>query len=154
MSGQRTADPVAVITLVCLAVFITSFAATWGPTIWVMLPEVLPLKVRGAAMGVAVFLHWGANFAVSQSFPVLLAAFGAGLVFIGPGPEVIEAMGDKIAAKEAAIAAGVPVVPGRHDEAMDDETVMAAVEQIGRPALLAGRSSVSRAMLRFLTGVE
>ncbi|MGH3087235.1 MAG: sugar porter family MFS transporter [Rubrobacteraceae bacterium] len=80
---QSPSDPVAIITLICLAVFIASFAATWGPTVWVMLPEVLPLKVRGAAMGVAVFLHWGANFLVSQTFPVLLASLGAGIVFLG-----------------------------------------------------------------------
>src|SRR5215204_4026993 len=67
-------DAVAVITLLCLAGFIISFAATWGPTVWVMLPEVLPLRIRGTAMGVAIFLHWLANFAVSQTFPVFLAA--------------------------------------------------------------------------------
>ena len=50
------------ITLVCLTPSSSSFAATWGPVVWVMLPEVLPLSVRGAAMGVAIFLHWGANF--------------------------------------------------------------------------------------------
>jgi hypothetical protein len=49
----------------------------------VMLPEVLPLSVRGTAMGVAVCLHWGANFLVSQTFPVLLDAWGPGPVFLG-----------------------------------------------------------------------
>jgi sugar porter (SP) family MFS transporter len=76
-------DPAAVITLVCLAGFIVSFAATWGPVVWVMLPEVLPLSVRGTAMGVAVCLHWGANFLVSQTFPVMLDSWGAGPVFLG-----------------------------------------------------------------------
>jgi sugar porter (SP) family MFS transporter len=76
-------DPAAVVTLVCLAAFIVSFAATWGPVVWVMLPEVLPLSVRGTAMGVAVFLHWGANFLVSQTFPVFLDKWGPGPVFLG-----------------------------------------------------------------------
>jgi MFS transporter, SP family, sugar:H+ symporter len=75
-------DPAAIITLACLAGFIISFAATWGPTVWVMLPEVLPLRIRGTAMGVAIFLHWLANFAVSQTFPVFLAAWGAGITFL------------------------------------------------------------------------
>ena len=44
-------DAVAIITLLCLAGFIISFAATWGPTVWVILPEVLPLRIRGTAMG-------------------------------------------------------------------------------------------------------
>jgi Sugar (and other) transporter len=48
-----------------------------------MLPEVLPLSVLGTAMGVAVCLHWGANFLVSQTFPVMLDAWGAGPVFLG-----------------------------------------------------------------------
>jgi MFS transporter, SP family, sugar:H+ symporter len=76
-------DAVAIITLLCLAGFIISFAATWGPTVWVMLPEVLPLRIRGTAMGVAIFLHWIANFIVSQTFPSLLASLGPGPVFLG-----------------------------------------------------------------------
>ena len=75
-------DPAAIITLVCLTTFIASFAATWGPVVWVMIPEVLPLSVRGTAMGVAVFANWAANFAVSQTFPALLKGFGPGPVFI------------------------------------------------------------------------
>jgi MFS transporter, SP family, sugar:H+ symporter len=76
-------DPAAIVTLICLAGFIVSFAATWGPVVWVMLPEVLPLSVRGTAMGVAVCLHWGANFLVSQTFPILLDGLGPGPVFLG-----------------------------------------------------------------------
>jgi sugar porter (SP) family MFS transporter len=76
-------DPAAIITLVCLGTFIASFAATWGPVVWVMIPEVLPLSVRGTAMGVAVFANWAANFLVSQTFPVLLNKFGPGPVFLG-----------------------------------------------------------------------
>ncbi len=80
---HHPSDPAAVITLVCLATFIASFAATWGPVVWVMLPEVLPLSVRGTAMGVAVFGNWGANFLVSQTFPPLLSGVGPGPVFLG-----------------------------------------------------------------------
>lgn len=69
-----------VIAVTCLAVFKIAFSISWGPLVWVMLPEVLPLHVRGTAMGGAVFLNWGANFLVSLLFPVLLAA-GAGSVF-------------------------------------------------------------------------
>jgi sugar porter (SP) family MFS transporter len=76
-------DPAAILTLVCLATFIASFAATWGPVVWVMIPEVLPLSVRGTAMGIAVFGNWAANFAVSQTFPPLLSSLGPGPVFLG-----------------------------------------------------------------------
>ncbi|MGN6169496.1 MAG: sugar porter family MFS transporter [Solirubrobacteraceae bacterium] len=76
-------DPAAILTLVCLGTFIASFAATWGPVVWVMIPEVLPLSVRGTAMGIAVFGNWAANFAVSQTFPPLLNSLGPGPVFLG-----------------------------------------------------------------------
>jgi sugar porter (SP) family MFS transporter len=77
------ADPAAILTLVCLAAYIVAFAVSWGPVMWVMLPEVLPLSVRGAAMGVAVSLQWGANFVVSVTFPSLLSSLGPGPVFLG-----------------------------------------------------------------------
>jgi sugar porter (SP) family MFS transporter len=75
-------DPAAIITLITLATFIASFAATWGPVVWVMLPEVLPLNVRGTAMGVAVCLQWLANFAVAQTFPLFLSSFGTAASFL------------------------------------------------------------------------
>lgn len=75
--------PVGIITLLCLALFIASFACTWGPVMWVLLAEIFPLNVRGAAMGIATLLLWGANFIVSLSFPVLLDALGIGYLFMG-----------------------------------------------------------------------
>ena len=47
-----------------------------------MLPEVLPLRIRGTAMGAAVFTNWVANFAVAQTFPLLLSAWGPGITFL------------------------------------------------------------------------
>jgi hypothetical protein len=41
------------------------------------------LKIRETAMGVATFLHWIANFVVSQTFPSLLAALGPDIPFLG-----------------------------------------------------------------------
>jgi sugar porter (SP) family MFS transporter len=79
---HHPSDPAAIITLISLATFIASFAATWGPVVWVMLPEVLPLNVRGTAMGVAVCLQWLANFAVAQTFPLFLSSFGTAASFL------------------------------------------------------------------------
>ncbi len=75
--------PVGLITLACLAAFIFSFGATWGPVVWVLLSEIFPLKIRGAAMGTATVLLWGANFVVSLTFPILLDALGVGYLFLG-----------------------------------------------------------------------
>lgn len=73
---------IGILTLVCLAVYIAFFAATWGPTMWTMLPELYPAKIRGSGQGVATMFNWGANFIVSLTFPVLLGAIGSGPVFL------------------------------------------------------------------------
>jgi acetyl-CoA carboxylase biotin carboxylase subunit len=68
------------------------------------------------------------------------AAFAAAcedndLVFVGPGPAVLEQMGDKISAKRAMDAAGVPTVPGT-DEAQSLSELRDAATEIGYPVLL------------------
>ena len=63
------------------------------------------------------------------------ACADAGLVFVGPPVAAIEAMGDKIRARHAAVAAGVRVVPGRDDPGMSDSDLAAAAREIGFPVL-------------------
>jgi sugar porter (SP) family MFS transporter len=58
-------------TLVFVLGFIACFAATAGPVVWVVLSEIFPNRIRGRAMGVATVCLWGANFVVSQTFPIL-----------------------------------------------------------------------------------
>ncbi len=57
----------------------------------------------------------------------------AGLVWIGPPPAAIEAMGSKIAARERMRAAGVPVVPGTTTPATSVADVLAAADELGYP---------------------
>ena len=57
----------------------------------------------------------------------------AGLTWIGPPPEAIEAMGSKIAARERMRAAGVPIIPGTTTPAESVEDVLAAAEEVGYP---------------------
>jgi acetyl-CoA/propionyl-CoA carboxylase biotin carboxyl carrier protein len=59
-----------------------------------------------------------------------------GIVFIGPPPEAIELMGDKINAKRAVAAAGVAVVPGRDEAGLSDEELAAAALDVGLPVLI------------------
>jgi acetyl-CoA/propionyl-CoA carboxylase, biotin carboxylase, biotin carboxyl carrier protein len=57
----------------------------------------------------------------------------AGLVWIGPPPEAIEAMGSKIAAREEMTRAGVPIIPGTTEPAVDVDHVRASAGEIGYP---------------------
>jgi acetyl-CoA carboxylase biotin carboxylase subunit len=59
-----------------------------------------------------------------------------GIVFIGPSPEAIEAMGSKIAARRAAKAAGVPIVPGTEDALADAGEIAAVAAAIGFPVAI------------------
>ncbi|MBK8249378.1 MAG: acetyl-CoA carboxylase biotin carboxylase subunit [Gemmatimonadetes bacterium] len=60
----------------------------------------------------------------------------AGLVFVGPPPEAIAALGSKTAARQLAIAAGVPVVPGTTEGLKDAAEAEAIAERYGYPVLL------------------
>ncbi|WP_308190189.1 biotin carboxylase N-terminal domain-containing protein [Amycolatopsis sp. GM8] len=88
--------------------------------------------IVGAALETgAQAVHPGYGF-LAENAGFARACADAGLVFIGPPAEAIEAMGDKIHAKATVSAAGVPVVPGLSD--VDD--FAAAAGEVGYPLLL------------------
>lgn len=58
--------------------YIIAFGMSWGPVMWVMLGEMFPNQIRGAALAVAGFSQWGANFLVTITFPVFLKVIGLG----------------------------------------------------------------------------
>ncbi len=62
------------------------------------------------------------------------------MTFIGPEPEHIRRMGDKIAAREAAKEAGLPVVPGSEGALQDEGEALAMADEIGYPVLLKAAS--------------
>jgi geranyl-CoA carboxylase alpha subunit len=80
-------------------------------------------------------VHPGYGF-LSERADFARACAAAGLVFIGPPPEAIEAMGDKAAAKRRMLAAGVPCAPGYLGEAQSDERLMSEAERLGVPLLV------------------
>lgn len=59
-----------------------------------------------------------------------------GIIFIGPQPEAISEMGDKIRAREKMIKAGVPVVPGLNEILRNEKEAVEKVKQIGLPVMI------------------
>ena len=80
-------------------------------------------------------VHPGYGF-LSERAAFAAALAKAGVVFIGPNPKAIAAMGDKIESKKAAARAKVSTVPGHLGVIEDDNQAMAIAEQIGYPVMI------------------
>ena len=80
-------------------------------------------------------VHPGYGF-LSERAEFALALEAAGIVFIGPNPQAIAAMGDKIAAKQAAAQAGVSTVPGHLGVIEDDAHATRIADEIGYPVMI------------------
>lgn len=68
----------AVTGLVAANLYIVAFAMSWGPVMWVLLGEMFPNRMRGAALAVSGATNWAANFAVTVTFLPLVSAIGLG----------------------------------------------------------------------------
>ena len=91
------------------------------------------LRVAKAVRADAV--HPGYGF-LSENEAFAAACRDAGIVFIGPSPESIRLMGNKLAAREAAKRAGAPLVPGSPGPVADPASARAEADRIGYPVLL------------------
>ncbi len=80
-------------------------------------------------------IHPGYGF-LAENAEFAEACAEAGIVFIGPPPAAIRAMGSKAAAKTLMERSGLPLVPGYHGEAQDFPAFRAAAERIGYPVLV------------------
>ncbi|GAA1635624.1 acetyl/propionyl/methylcrotonyl-CoA carboxylase subunit alpha [Microbacterium flavum] len=80
-------------------------------------------------------IHPGFGF-LAENAAFARACAAAGIVFIGPTPEAIEIMGDKISAKQTVEARSVPTVPGIARPGLSDEELIAGAEDVGLPVLI------------------
>jgi acetyl-CoA carboxylase biotin carboxylase subunit len=95
----------------------------------------VPALIAAARRTGADAVHPGYGF-LAERAEFAAACRDAGIVFIGPSPEVIARMGDKSAARQLAFAAGVPVVLGYDDSEQSDERLVTAARGIGFPLMV------------------
>lgn len=93
----------------------------------------LQLEVARATMCDAVYPGYGF---LSERESFATACQEAGLIFVGPSPEVIATMGDKAAARRTAQSLGVPVVPGSQEGYFSSKDALPVALEIGFPLLL------------------
>jgi acetyl/propionyl-CoA carboxylase alpha subunit len=93
--------------------------------------------VAAASDSGATLVHPGYGF-LAENAAFAAACRDAGLTFIGPSPEAIARMGGKTSARDAALAARVPVVPGSgaFDEGTPDAEIERAAARVGYPLLV------------------
>ena len=95
----------------------------------------IPSIIAACEITGAEAVHPGYGFLSENArFAEIVAAHG--MTFIGPKPEHIRVMGDKIAAKKAVKAVGIPVVPGSDGALASEAEAVAAADEIGFPVLI------------------
>lgn len=80
-------------------------------------------------------IHPGYGF-LSENADFAAACEAAGIVFIGPSAQTIASMGDKIEAKRAVLALGLPVVPGFSEAGADDARLIKEAQNVGLPLII------------------
>jgi acetyl-CoA carboxylase biotin carboxylase subunit len=95
----------------------------------------IPAIISAATISGADAIHPGIGFLSENArFASMVAEHG--ITFIGPSPEHLSLMGDKVRAKEAAVELGLPVVPGSPGALTDDVEAMNIADSIGYPVLV------------------
>ena len=98
-------------------------------------------------------IHPGYGF-LSEQAAFAQACVDAGLVFVGPAPRAIAAMGDKAAAKARMEQAGVPVVPGYHGQAQTTQALFSEAQRVGYPLIIKACAGGGGKGMRVVTRAE
>ncbi len=91
--------------------------------------------IAAAEITGAVAIHPGYGF-LSENAAFAQICSECGITFIGPSPDVIRLLGDKVQAKQTMIKAGVPVVPGSDGGIADIDEALKVIAEIGYPVIL------------------
>jgi acetyl-CoA carboxylase biotin carboxylase subunit len=91
--------------------------------------------IAAAAKTGAVAVHPGYGF-LAENADFARQVIAAGLTWVGPSPDAIEQMGDKIRARNLMEQAGVPVSPGTREPVTDVATAVLAAERVGYPVMV------------------
>ncbi len=95
----------------------------------------IPNIISGAVLAGVDAIHPGYGYLAERAhFAEICETHG--IKFIGPRPDAIELMGDKVQAKKTVAAAGVPVIPGSLDPIWDNDEAVALAEEIGYPVMV------------------
>lgn len=95
----------------------------------------IPAVLTAAMVSKATAIHPGFGF-LSENESFAKACEECGLTFIGPKPETIATMGDKIAARKTMTALNIPVIPGSSGQLADIKEAYEVAEKIGYPVML------------------
>ncbi len=95
--------------------------------------------IAAAVAGGCDAVHPGVGF-LSENAAFAAAVEKAGLTFIGPRPETISFLGDKVVAKRTALEAGLPVIPGSDGSVVDVDAAMKFAREVGFPVIVKAAS--------------
>ena len=120
-----------------------SLAGTTAPETYLDIDKLIKAGLESAADAV----HPGYGF-LAENADFARAVAAAGMTWIGPPPEAIEALGDKVRARHIARQAGAPLAPGTQDPVRDAEEIRAFAAEYGYPvaikAAFGGAAAASR----------
>jgi len=75
-TGLTLSSSLGAVALVSAVIYVAFFNFSWGPVMWVLLGEMFPNQLRGSGLAVSGFAQWIANFAITMTFPIMLATTG------------------------------------------------------------------------------
>jgi SP family sugar:H+ symporter-like MFS transporter len=78
INGNLDLGEMGTFALISANAYVFFFNLSWGPVMWVMLGEMFPNQIRGSGLAVAGLFQWGANFAITMTFPIMLTGIGLG----------------------------------------------------------------------------